>query len=71
MLSKEEELRVNHYVEITRGITNPALSHLEATGLNFKWLATKLKETNDELGKVTEELQNANELSAKLSERFE
>jgi len=72
MLSKEEETELEEIIECLQVTRKFRLKYdNEEVSNTIDWLANKLKETNDELGKVTEELYKANELSAKLSERYE
>ena len=70
MLSKDEELINNALVEIIKTSKEKGVFPL-VTAYDIEWLAEKLKEINDELSKVYLELQKANELSARLSEKYE
>jgi len=74
MLSEKEEQDVVSIIEYYRELQK---IHREVIGWDSQehnrtiWLAEKLKEINNECSKYAEELQKANELSVRLSERFE
>lgn len=62
MLTEKEEQRVDYYIHISS--TNEAETHYDQTNAAFRWLGYKIKQLNMEL-------QEANELNAKLSKRHE
>jgi hypothetical protein len=72
VLNKDEEIRLGAFLnasdrELKEDVTYTPNFYM----VGIRFLATKLKETNDEAVRLADELQNANELSASLSERFE
>lgn len=72
MLNREEEHRLASFLDVTKADLEKDVTYASEYYVSaVRWLAEKLKETNDELGIVHLELQKANELSAKLSEKYE
>jgi len=69
MLTKEEEARLTAVLLVTSSDIDKSYLAYKTEGVH--WLATKLKEVNDELSQVTLELQKANKLNARLPERHE
>jgi hypothetical protein len=67
MLTEDEELRVM----LVMTAIKTAGDDLAYRSEGVYWLASKLKEVNDECSQVTEELQKATKLSADLAERLE
>jgi hypothetical protein len=57
MLSKVEELRLDALLELTTGDPEQSITFTDEYSFRgVKWLANKLKETNDELKSVYEEV---------------
>ncbi|MFY3742108.1 MAG: hypothetical protein HMLIMOIP_002572 [Candidatus Nitrosomirales archaeon] len=74
MLSKEEELRLSCCIEVLKteieGKTHSVLTSPPLVLATQMWIASKLKEVNDELIKVYEELQEAHRLNGTLSDEL-
>lgn len=71
MLSENEEQRLNSFLKASTEELRKDFDYPEFFATDIRWIANKLKEINEECSKVHLELQKANELSAKLSERYE
>jgi len=66
MLTKEEELKISHFM-----INTAQFPEDTYTSETIRWFAKKLRELNEECSKLTSELQSSNELNAYMSERYE
>lgn len=72
MLSEDDKYMLNAIIETNAndlefGMVDDTKTQLE----RIEWLSGKLKESNDELGKVWNEYQSLIETNAKLVERYE
>lgn len=56
MLNKDEELRVASFIDCLRDDVNKGREDADLAPSTLPWLALKLKETNDELKDVYEEI---------------
>lgn len=64
MLNPEEENKLNRWIAKISELSNlDAQMYYWMTAREFKWLADKLKETNDELKRVTDSYEQLSEQS--------
>lgn len=69
MLTKEENLRLVSALDVARDDMKNGYTTIAPQGV--LWLAEKVKELNEENGKLTEELQKANKDLADFREHYE